>query len=462
MKKWYNPRTKNLKKQRDYMAENHTTATAFSSLPIHAAIQEALEDNRLTHTTPIQEKTLPLTLGGHDVMGLAQTGTGKTAAFLISLYHYLLTNPVHPKAKGPWAIVLAPTRELAVQIKKDADQIGAYTGLNSLAIYGGVSMEHQRNLLENAPIDIIIGTPGRIIDLYKQKIIRLKNIEVCVLDEADRMFDLGFIDDVRYLLRQMPPAHERLNLLFSATMAQKVQELAYEYFNAPETVSIESRQATADNITQILYHTAKHEKTPLLIGLLNRDKPARSMIFLNTKRDLERLSVVLEANGYPNAALSGDIPQKKREKIIKDFQSGAVNIVVATDVAARGLHIPDVTHVFNYDLPQVAEDYVHRIGRTARAGASGTAISFACEEYVYSLPEIEHYIHNKLPVTPLDEDLLADVIPPSDEALQALNEQKAERFARNGNRQPRGNKPESHRRRTPRHKGGNYEPNGNQ
>ena len=462
MKKWYNPRTKNLKKQRDYMAENHTTATAFSSLPIHAAIQEALEDNRLTHTTPIQEKTLPLTLGGHDVMGLAQTGTGKTAAFLISLYHYLLTNPVHPKAKGPWAIVLAPTRELAVQIKKDADQIGAYTGLNSLAIYGGVSMEHQRNLLENAPIDIIIGTPGRIIDLYKQKVIRLKNIEVCVLDEADRMFDLGFIDDVRYLLRQMPPAHERLNLLFSATMAQKVQELAYEYFNAPEAVSIESEHATADNITQILYHTARHEKTPLLIGLLNRDKPARSMIFLNTKRDLERLSIVLEANGYPNAALSGDIPQKKREKIIKDFQSGAVNIVVATDVAARGLHIPDITHVFNYDLPQVAEDYVHRIGRTARAGASGTAISFACEEYVYSLPEIEHYIHNKLPVTPLDEDLLADVIPPSDEALQALNEQKAERFARNGNRQPRGNKPESHRRRTPRHKGGNYEPNGNQ
>ena len=462
MKKWYNPRTKNLKKQRDYMAENHTTATAFSSLPIHAAIQEALEDNRLTHTTPIQEKTLPLTLSGHDVMGLAQTGTGKTAAFLISLYHYLLTNPVHPKAKGPWAIVLAPTRELAVQIKKDADQIGAYTGLNSLAIYGGVSMEHQRNLLENAPIDIIIGTPGRIIDLYKQKVIRLKNIEVCVLDEADRMFDLGFIDDVRYLLRQMPPAHERLNLLFSATMAQKVQELAYEYFNAPETVSIESEHATADNITQILYHTARHEKTPLLIGLLNRDKPARSMIFLNTKRDLERLSIVLEANGYPNAALSGDIPQKKREKIIKDFQSGAVNIVVATDVAARGLHIPDITHVFNYDLPQVAEDYVHRIGRTARAGASGTAISFACEEYVYSLPEIEHYIHNKLPVTPLDEELLADVIPPSDEALQALNEQKTERLARNGNRQLRGNKPESHRRRTPRHKGGNYEPNGNQ
>ena len=447
------------------MAENHTTDTTFSSLPIHEAIQEALEDHHLTHTTPIQEKTLPLTLSGHDVMGLAQTGTGKTAAFLISLYHYLLTNPVHPKAKGPWAIVLAPTRELAVQIKKDADQIGAYTGLNSLAIYGGVNIEHQKNLLDNAPIDIIIGTPGRIIDLYKQKSIRLKNIEVCVLDEADRMFDLGFIDDVRYLLRQMPPAHERLNLLFSATMAEKVRELAYEYFNAPETVSIESEHGTADNITQSLYHTAKHEKTPLLIGLLNKEKPARSMIFLNTKRDLERLSIVLEANGYPNAALSGDIPQKKREKIIKDFQSGAINIVVATDVAARGLHIPDITHVFNYDLPQVAEDYVHRIGRTARAGASGTAISFACEEYVYSLPEIEHYIRGKIPTLPLDEDLLADVVPPSEEALQALNEQKAERLARNGNRrsdrQPRG-KPENHRRRrNPHHNSGGDEPNGN-
>ena len=447
------------------MAENHTTDTTFSSLPIHEAIQEALEDHRLTHTTPIQEKTLPLTLSGHDVMGLAQTGTGKTAAFLISLYHYLLTNPAHPKAKGPWAIVLAPTRELAVQIKKDADQIGAYTGLNSLAIYGGVNIEHQKNLLDNAPIDIIIGTPGRIIDLYKQKSIRLKNIEVCVLDEADRMFDLGFIDDVRYLLRQMPPAHERLNLLFSATMAEKVRELAYEYFNAPETVSIESEHGTADNITQSLYHTARHEKTPLLIGLLNKEKPARSMIFLNTKRDLERLSIVLEANGYPNAALSGDIPQKKREKIIKDFQSGAINIVVATDVAARGLHIPDITHVFNYDLPQVAEDYVHRIGRTARAGASGTAISFACEEYVYSLPEIEHYIHGKIPTLPLDEDLLADVVPPSEEALQTLNEQKAERLARNGNRrsdrQPRG-KPENHRRRrNPHHNSGGDEPNGN-
>lgn len=409
------------------MSQEHTTSTLFSQLPIEESIQEALLDANLTHTTPIQEQALPLTLKGHDIMGLAQTGTGKTATFLITLFHYLMTQPAHPKAKGPWAIILAPTRELAIQIKKDADLIGAYTGLNSLAIYGGTDVQYQKFLFEHANIDIIIGTPGRIIDLYKQRAFKLKNIEVCVLDEADRMFDLGFIDDVRFLLRQMPPAQERLNLLFSATMAQKVQELAYEHFNAPQVVQIQSEHATADNIEQALYHTAKHEKTPLLLGLLGQNPQARSMIFLNTKRDLERLSLVLSANGFANAALSGDIAQNKRERIIRDFQNGNINIVVATDVAARGLHIPDVTHVYNYDLPNMAEDYVHRIGRTARAGASGTAISFACEEYVYSLPEIEHYIGQKIPSQVLSDDLLVDVIPPSEEAEQALRQEQKQR-----------------------------------
>lgn len=396
----------------------------FATLPLHEALQEALEDIGFSTPTPIQQQTLPLTLAGYDVLGIAQTGTGKTAAFLLSLMHYLLINPVHPKAKGPYAVVLAPTRELAIQIKKDCDQLGCYTGLTSLAIYGGTSIDHQKALFDAANIDIIIGTPGRVIDLYKQKVFRLKNVEVCVLDEADRMFDLGFIDDVRYLLRQMPRADERLNLLFSATIPHKVQELAYEHFNAPKVVSIESEQPTADKIEQVLYHTAMTEKTPLLLGLFAKEQPERSMIFLNTKRDLEQLSLVLKANGYKNAALSGDIAQNKREKIIKDFQQGKVNIVVATDVAARGIHVPGVTHVFNYDLPQIAEDYVHRIGRTARAGASGKAISFACEEYVYSLPEIEQYIGNKIDTAPVTEDLLAEVIPPSDEALQSLKEKR--------------------------------------
>lgn len=381
----------------------------FKDFPLDSSIQDALDDLNYKTPTPIQAKTLPLTLKGHDVMGTAQTGTGKTAAFSIAMLHYLMTNPVHPNAKGPWAIVLAPTRELALQIKKDLSALSKYTGLNSLAIYGGVSIEQQKKLFASAPIDIIVGTPGRIIDLYKQKTFRLKNIEVCVLDEADRMFDLGFIDDVRYLLRQMPKASERLNLLFSATMPHKVQELAYEHFNAPQNISIENAQPTADNIQQTLYHTAKDEKIPLLIGLLQQEKAPRSIIFVNTKKELEHLSLTLKENGYDNVALSGDLPQKKREQAIEDFQKGKHNLIVATDVAARGLHIPDISHVFNYDLPQIAEDYVHRIGRTARAGQSGTAISFACEEYVYSLPDIEDYIQNKIPKSPIKEEQLAKI-----------------------------------------------------
>lgn len=417
------------------MSLQHTTEMPFTQFAIDESIVEALYDAKLTHATPIQAQVLPLTLEGRDVMGLAQTGTGKTAAFLISLYHYLMKNPVHPKARGPYAIVIAPTRELALQIKKDADQIGAYTGLNNIVVIGGSDLDYQKYLLSNASIDIVIGTPGRLIDLYKQRVLRLRNIEVCVLDEADRMFDLGFIDDVRFLIRQMPPANERLNLLFSATMAQRVQELAYEYFNAPKVVQVEG-QKTADKIEQVLYHTAKHEKTPLLIGLLNQEQPKRSIIFLNTKRDLERLALVLRENGYPNAALSGDLPQKKREQMLREFQEGKLNILVATDVAARGLHIPEVSHVFNYDLPQMAEDYVHRIGRTARAGASGKAISFACEEYVYSLPEIEHYINARIPLENFAEDLLADVIPPSEEGLRALERRREGREQRDGSVRP--------------------------
>lgn len=420
--------------------QTQTTTRTFKELSLHDCIQEALEDAHLTHLTPIQEQALPLTLTGHDVMGIAQTGTGKTATFLISMLNYLMVNPVHPKAKGPWGLVLAPTRELAIQIKKDCDLLSRYSGLKSIALYGGSAIEPQKKAFAAGDIDIIIGTPGRVIDLFKQRVFRLKNIEVCILDEADRMFDLGFIDDVRYLLRQLPPAHERLNLLFSATMSHKVQELAYEHFNAPKVISITPEKPTAEKVSQTLYHTAKHEKTPLLLGLLAKEQPTRSIIFLNTKKDLERLSKILEINGFANAMLSGDMMQKKREQVIQDFQNGKVGIVIATDVAARGLHIPDITHVFNYDLPHMAEDYVHRIGRTARAGASGKAISFACEEYVYSLPEIEHYLGDKIPVMSFDDDLLADVIPLSDEQIAemkvAQDEEKKSVRKASGNRRP--------------------------
>ncbi|TCO81648.1 ATP-dependent RNA helicase RhlB [Plasticicumulans lactativorans] len=393
------------------METSHLTSTAFASLPLHDSLQEALEDGGFTHCTPIQAATLPLALEGHDLAGQAQTGTGKTAAFLLAALHYLMTTPVEEDQSGPWAIMLAPTRELALQIHKDAENLGRYTGLRFCAVYGGTGYDAQRRALEEG-VDVVIGTPGRIIDFYKQGVCKLKNIEVVVLDEADRMFDLGFISDIRYLLRRMPPPASRINMLFSATLSARVMELAYEHMNDPQVVKIESEQITADKVRQVLYHVSKEDKIALLCGVLHKHQAQRTIVFVNTKRGCEVVEGYLLGNGHECGVLSGDIPQNKRERLLERFQRGELPVLVATDVAARGLHIPDVSHVINFDLPQDAEDYVHRIGRTARIGASGDAISFACEEYVYSLPDIEDYIGQKIPVEPITEDLLLEVAPP--------------------------------------------------
>lgn len=403
-----------------YMTKQNTTekptGNTFSQLNIHPSIQDALQQMGWTECTPIQEKTLPLTLTGHDVAGKAQTGTGKTAAFLIGVFNYLMSNPVKPTAEGPWAMILAPTRELAIQIYQDALEIGCYTGLKPVAIYGGKDYDAQKAEFNDSQPDIIIGTPGRIIDLYKQKCFNLKSIECLVLDEADRMFDLGFISDIRYLMRGMPKAKERLNLIFSATFTYRVQELAYEYLNAPQMVEVESETETAEHIEQVLYHVANNEKTPLLIGQLQQLNPKtdKAIVFLNMKHVLERLAHTLTHNGFNVAMLSGDIPQHKREKLLKAFQNGEKNILLATDVAARGLHIDDISHVFNYDLPQHPEDYIHRVGRTARAGKSGKAVSFGCEDYAYHLPEIEEKLGEKIPSAPISDEMLADVMPVPD------------------------------------------------
>jgi ATP-dependent RNA helicase RhlB len=259
---------------------------------------------------------------------------------------------------------------------------------------------------------VIIGTPGRIIDFYRQNAFTLDNVQVMVMDEADRMFDLGFIKDIRYLLRRMPAPDKRLNMLFSATLSYKVTELAYEHMNNPVLIRIESEDVTSKAIEQYAYCPSNEQKLPLLIGILNNHQPQRSIIFVNTKRCAEQLEDYLNSNGYKTAALSGDVPQEKRQRLLNDFQENKITLLVATDVAARGLHIADVSHVFNYDLPQDVEDYVHRIGRTARFGASGVAISFICEEYAYSMPDIEGYIEQKIPIKPIDKELLADIIKP--------------------------------------------------
>ncbi|MGW8310826.1 MAG: ATP-dependent RNA helicase RhlB [Thiogranum sp.] len=395
------------------MTENATTNISFARFDLPAEVMQGLDEAGFLACTPIQEKTLPLTLAGKDVAGQAQTGTGKTAAFLIAAFNYLLRNPPDEERKPNQvrALILAPTRELAIQIHRDATKLGQYTGLRLGLAYGGTDYDRQRRQLAEG-VDILIGTPGRIIDYFKQRVFDLRMAQVVVLDEADRMFDLGFIKDVRYLLRRCPPPAERLGLLFSATMSLRVNELAYEHMNNPQLVQVEPEQVTARQVRQVLYHTANEDKIRLLLGLMKRIDASRSIVFVNTKRDAEKVWSYLEGNGLNAAILSGDVPQKKRQSLLKRFQNGELAILVATDVAARGLHIPDVSHVFNYDLPQDAEDYVHRIGRTARLGADGDAISFACERFVYSLPDIEAYIGESIPVEPITDDLLIEPAPP--------------------------------------------------
>jgi len=388
------------------------TDVCFENFALHPHLLKGVEEAGFIRCTPIQALTLPLTLEGKDVAGQAQTGTGKTAAFLVAMFNRLLNQPAmaERRAEDPRAVIIAPTRELAVQIEKDARQIGPHTGLRGALIYGGVDYDKQRALLE-AGVDYIIATPGRLIDFLKQGTVSFRAIEMMIMDEADRMFELGFIKDIRYLLRQMPGASERQNLLFSATLSHRVLELAYEHMNDPEKIVVESETITASNVRQCVYYPAREEKLPLLLGILSRSDASRSMVFVNTKAACERVALMLERAGYKVGVLSGDVPQRKRESLLQRFVRGELELLVATDVAARGLHIPAVSHVYNFDLPFDAEDYVHRIGRTARLGAEGDAISFACDEYAMSLPDIEAYIEQKIPVEAMSEDLLAKLPP---------------------------------------------------
>lgn len=383
----------------------------FASLELLPPVQAGVEKAGFTHCTPIQALTLPPALSGKDVAGQAQTGTGKTAAFLLVIFQRLLEKPVDGAGNNPRALVLAPTRELALQIHKDALLLGSGTGLKLGLAYGGVDYDKQRRALQQG-VDVLIGTPGRIIDYFKQHVFNLKHIQVMVLDEADRMFDLGFIKDIRYVLRRLPPRDERQSLMFSATLGQRVLELAYEHMNEPELLKVESDQVTADNVRQTVYYPANPEKLPLLVKLLRAIDNGRVMVFANTRNATDMVTRTLNANGIHAAAMSGRVPQKKRQTLLKRFHDGEIPVLVATDVAARGLHIPEVTHVINFDLPQDAEDYVHRIGRTARLGAQGEAISFACENYAFHLPEIEDYIGYPIPVEQFDAADLPEIKRP--------------------------------------------------
>ena len=352
----------------------------------------------------VQSQTFETVMQNKDVFAQSQTGTGKTAAFLISIYQMLMEDKHY---KGKKALIIVPTRELAVQIEKEAMVLGKYLDFRVGSFYGGVGYNEQEDMLEKG-VDILIGTPGRLIDFSKSGKIRFSEMGILVIDEADRLFDMGFLPDLRIMLRQMPPVDERRTMLFSATLNAKVGNLAWEYMNDPGEIVIEPEQVTVEAITQELFHVGADEKMKVLLGLLEREKPETAIIFANTKHTSYEVAKRLEHNGYPARCLMGDLPQKKRLKIVEDTKAGKVRFLVATDVAARGLHINDLSIVVNYDVPSDAESYVHRIGRTARAGKSGKAFTLACEKFVYGLPAIEKLIGQKIPVSWVDENLMVE------------------------------------------------------
>ncbi|WP_162045337.1 ATP-dependent RNA helicase RhlB [Vibrio taketomensis] len=426
------------------MKKTHITEQKFADLGLQPQVIKGLEQKGFEFCTPIQAQALPVLLSGRDIAGQAQTGTGKTLAFLTATFNHLLTTPEIEgrKPTQPRAIIMAPTRELAIQIYNDADSLIASTGIKAALAYGGESYDKQLAKLEQG-VDILIGTTGRIIDFYKQRVFNLNHIQAVVLDEADRMFDLGFIKDIRFLFRRMPEPKDRLNMLFSATLSYRVQELAFEHMNEPESVVVEPEQKTGHRIQEELFYPSNEDKMALLQTLIEEEWPDRAIVFANTKHVCESIWGHLAADKHRVGLLTGDVPQKKRERILEQFTQGEVDLLVATDVAARGLHIPQVTHVFNYDLPDDCEDYVHRIGRTGRAGASGHSISFACEQYAINLPAIEEYIEHAIPVSDYDSSALIQDLP-APIRLRTRNPQQRRTNtggARNGNRKPNRSRP---------------------
>jgi len=380
----------------------------FNTLDLHEKMLKGIEDAGFEKCTPVQEQALPESVKGKDIIVQSQTGTGKTAVFITTIYNRLIVEG-KDRPKGARALVMAPTRELAVQIDTEAKKLAAHLPFRSIAIYGGVEYEKQVSALKEG-VDLVVATPGRMIDLYKSKSLSLKDIEIFVVDEADRMFDMGFAPDISYIASRLPKGKDRQTMLFSATIDENVHRLAARYMKPdPVVVEIEPEQVTVDKIDQKVLYPSNKEKLIMLMALLRRPDVERAIIFCNMKRTVEMLEWKLSKNDFLAMGLTGDVSQSKRQRIIDDMKAGRLKILVATDVVARGLHVEDITHVYNYDLPHEAASYVHRIGRTARAGKSGKAYSLVCEDHAFNLPEIEKYIERKIPAEWIDEaDMLKD------------------------------------------------------
>jgi ATP-dependent RNA helicase RhlB len=382
----------------------------FTDVDLPGELLAAVNDLGFDRLTRVQAEVLPLSLEGRDIVAQAQTGSGKTAAYLLTVFSRMLRQERRSEIQNPRALIIAPTRELAVQIASDAEKLSVHTPFSTHVVFGGIDYKKQRERFASG-VDLLIGTPGRLIDYHRQGAYSLHETEMVVVDECDRLFDMGFAEDLRWLLHRMPYTDKRQSLMFTATLSRRVMRLGWREMTDPAEIVINAEQLTPETVHQELYHVASHEKLSLLLGLLKREGGERIMIFLNTKHAARRLVEDLRRHGYIARGLTGDVMQTKRLKVLDDFRDGKLPILVATDVASRGLHIDGVTHVINFDLPQDAEDYVHRIGRTARVGAEGKAYTLACDDYVYSLDAVHKFVGYEIPVCFAPEELFAEVIP---------------------------------------------------
>lgn len=395
----------------DYVVPPEEGKLRFADLKLPMPVLHAISDLGFQYCTPIQQRVLKFTLAGHDAIGRAQTGTGKTAAFLLTILTDLLKNsPDEERYAGePRALILAPTRELAMQIAKDAQDLSKYTGLKVVTVLGGMDYDKQRRQLTEDFVDIVVATPGRLIDFASKQDVYLDRVEILVIDEADRMLDMGFIPDVKRIVRLTPPKNSRQTLLFSATFTSDVINLSEQWTQNAVRVEIEPDTATTDNVEQLVYITTKEDKYTLLYNLIVQQNLERVMVFANRRDQTRKLTDMLQAHNISCALLSGDVPQDKRVKTLENFRGGKIKVLVATDVAGRGIHVDGVSHVVNFTLPEQTDDYIHRIGRTGRAGASGTSVSFACEDDAFMIPQLEEAIGRKLPSLYPAEELLIPI-----------------------------------------------------
>jgi ATP-dependent RNA helicase RhlB len=435
----------------------------FHDFDLPEEVMHAISELGFKYCTPIQAEILSKTLAGKDASGKAQTGTGKTAAFLITIYTNFLRKPGKERKPGsPRALIMAPTRELVMQIVYDAQVLSKHTGIKILAIVGGIDYQKQRNSL-NSQVDIVVATPGRLIDFYNKRGISLRDIELLVIDEADRMMDMGFIPDMRKIIRATPHKDNRQTLLFSATLPPEVIRLASSWTKDSEVVDVEPNHIAGENVEQIVYIISGDQKYPLLYNTIVQKNLNRVIVFTNRRDEAKKLKILLYANGLNTDVLSGDVDQRKRMRTLSDFKEGKINVLVATDVAGRGIHIEGISHVINYNLPEDPEDYVHRIGRTGRAGAAGISISFACEDDSFQIPAIEKYLGHKLEFTRPDDKLLAP--PPAAERAPEVEAEPAPKYNRDqgnnksqgGNRRYGGNRSQGSNGRN-QNRSGNYRP----